>query len=90
MTRFVAGLRIQRGDLYLSLIADGGFTRYQQLVAATISGNINIIEGFADKVQIAFQRQRTDIAVTGRDMAAGQDLGLAQRAVPSQRAAGFD
>ena len=29
LARFIAGLRIQRGDLYLSLIADGGFTRYQ-------------------------------------------------------------
>ena len=29
LARFIAGLRIQRGDLYLSLIADGGFARYQ-------------------------------------------------------------
>lgn len=87
---FIAGLRIQRRNLHLGLIADGGFARHQQLIAAAVADDIDVIEGFADKVQVAFQRQRADIAVAGRDMAAGQDLGLAQRAVAAQRAAGLD
>ena len=87
---FIAGLRIQRRNLHLGLIADGGFARHQQLIAAAVAGDIDVIEGFADKVQVAFQRQRADIAVAGRDMAAGQDLGLAQRAITAQRAAGLD
>ncbi len=85
---FIAGLRIQRRDLHLGLIANGGFARHQQLVAAAVTGDIDVIEGFADKIQVAFQRQRADITIAGRDMAAGLDLGLAQRAVATQRAAG--
>lgn len=87
---FIAGLRIQRRNLHLGPIADGGFARHQQLVAAAVAGDIDVVEGFADKVQVAFQRQRADIAVAGRDMAAGLDLGLAQRAVAAQCAAGLD
>ncbi len=87
---FIAGLRIQRSNLHLGPIADGGFARHQQLVTAAVAGDIDVVEGFADKVQVAFQRQRADIAVAGRDMAAGLDLGLAQRAVAAQRAAGLD
>ena len=83
-------MRIQSGDLYLSPIADGRFACDQQLVAAAITGDIDIIERVTHKIQITFQRQRADITIPWRDMPAGKDLGLAQRAVPSQRSAGLD
>ena len=51
---FIAGLWIQRRDLHLGPIADGGFARHQQLVAAAVAGDIDVIEGFADKIQVAF------------------------------------
>jgi hypothetical protein len=77
-------LRIECGDLHGSLIADGGFTFHVQQIAAPIAGNIDVIERRTDKVQVAFQRQGADIAVTRGNMAPGEDFCLPEGAVAAK------